>query len=340
MPIEIHDTVELMGVMRNFPTENNFWLDRYFTRSYFSNSEWIEFDEIETNRRLAPYVVPNVQGQPMRLDGYETTRIKPAYLKPKHTLDTSHVLRRRPGEQWGGSMTPAQRDSAIVLDVLALQADSIRRRWNQMAAEVLQTGALTITGENYPTRLVDFERDPLNTVVLAGTTAWNGADADPWGNFTAWNQRVYESGSPGRDVVMGRNASAALFANEKFREAFETRRGSNAQMELYNTVGSPVVYHGTIPGGLNLFTYGDNYDDNMGNKVEYLDPDDVLLIGDIGGVRAFGAIMDRKAGFAPVAMFPKMWENEDPSALYLMTQSAPMMVPTNVNSSLRATVIA
>ena len=179
MPIEVHDTVELMGVLRNFPQENLFWLDRYFPRSYFSNSEWIEFDEIETNRRLAPFVVPNVQGQPMRMAGYETTRIKPAYLKPKNALDTSHVLRRRPGEQWGGSMTPAQRDNAIVLDVLAMQADSIRRRWNWMACEVLKNGSVTIAGENYPTRLVDFERNAANSVTLAGTTAWNGADADP-----------------------------------------------------------------------------------------------------------------------------------------------------------------
>lgn len=339
MPIEIHDTVELMGVLRNFPQENNFWLDRYFTRSYFSNSEWIEFDEIETNRRLAPFVVPNVQGQPMRLDGYETTRIKPAYLKPKHALDTSHVLRRRPGEQWGGSMSPGERDNAIVLDVLATQSDSIRRRWNWMACEVVKNGAVTISGENYPTRLVDFERAAAQTVTLTGTTTWDGADGDPMANITLWNQMVYESGAAGRDVVMGRAAAAAFFANERVQKMFETRRGSSAQLETYNTIGSPVVYHGSLPGGLNFFTYGDTYDDNMGAKQEYLDPDDVLLIGDIGGVRAYGAIMDRKAGFAPVAMFPKMWEAEDPSALFLMTQSAPIMVPTNVNSSLRATVL-
>lgn len=340
MPIEVHDTVELMGVQRNFPQENLFWLDRYFTRSYFSNSEWIEFDEIETNRRLAPFVVPNVQGQPMRLDGYQTSRIKPAYLKPKHALDTSHVLRRRPGEQWGGSMTPAQRDAAIVIDVLQMQTESIRRRLNWMACEILKNGAVTIAGENYPTRLVDFERAAGNTVTLVGTATWDGADADPWGNLLAWNRQVFESGAAARDVVMGRAASAALFANERFQAAFETRRGSSAQLELYNTAGSPVVYHGTLPGsGVNLFTYGDTYDNNMGVKQEYLDPDEVLVIGDIGGVMAYGAIMDRKAGFVPTAMFPKMWENEDPSALFLMTQSAPLAVPTNVNSSLRATVL-
>src|SRR5690606_15897279 len=106
---------------------------------------------------------------------------------------------------------------------------AIRRRWNWMACEIVKNGAVTIAGENYPTRIVDFERNPANTVTLTGTTTWDGADADPWGNILGWNRQVFESGAAGRDLIMGRSASAALFANEKFREAFETRRGSNAQ---------------------------------------------------------------------------------------------------------------
>jgi hypothetical protein len=341
MPIEVQDTVELMGVLRNYPPEQLFFLDRYFSgRSYFSNSEWIEFDEIDApRRRLAPFVVPNVQGQPMRLEGYETTRIKPAYLKPKNSLDSSHVLRRQAGESLGGSMTPGQRDLAVINDVLLMQADSIRRRWNWMGCQVLRTGAVVIEGENYPARTVDFERNASHTVTLSGTAVWGGADANVWGNLLDWNRLVYESGSPGRDLILGRNASTLFFADEKVQAAMETRRGSVTTLESYNVQGSPVTYHGTLQGGLNVFTYGDAYENNMGVMQDYLDPDEILLVGDIGGVRAFGAIMDRKAGYQPVAMFPKMWENEDPSALYLMTQSAPLMVPTNVNSALRAVVV-
>ena len=39
-------------------------------------------------------------------------------------------------------------------------------------------------------------------------------------------------------------------------------------------------------------------------------------------------------------MFPKMWDQEDPSVTFLMTQSAPLPVPVNINNTLRARVVA
>ena len=59
----------------------------------------------------------------------------------------------------------------------------------------------------------------------------------------------------------------------------------------------------------------------------------------VDGVRAFGAIMDRKAGWRATPFFPKMFEQEDPSAVYLMTQSAPLMIATRPNATLKAKVL-
>ena len=44
--------------------------------------------------------------------------------------------------------------------------------------------------------------------------------------------------------------------------------------------------------------------------------------------------------FQPLPVFPKMWDEDDPSATILMTQSAPLMVPVNPNNTLRARVLA
>jgi hypothetical protein len=37
-------------------------------------------------------------------------------------------------------------------------------------------------------------------------------------------------------------------------------------------------------------------------------------------------------------MFPKMWRENDPSAEFVMTQSAPLMVPLRPNSTFRIRV--
>ena len=66
-----------------------------------------------------------------------------------------------------------------------------------------------------------------------------------------------------------------------------------------------------------------------------------LALGqNVMGVKAFGAILDKKASFQPLPIFPKMWDEDDPSATILMTQSAPLMVPINPNNTFRARVVA
>ena len=58
----------------------------------------------------------------------------------------------------------------------------------------------------------------------------------------------------------------------------------------------------------------------------------------VEGVRCFGAVLDKSAGYQAVDYFPKMWEEEDPSVEYLMTQGAPLMVPSDPNATFMLTV--
>ncbi|MGD9545035.1 MAG: major capsid protein, partial [Methylocystis sp.] len=41
------------------------------------------------------------------------------------------------------------------------------------------------------------------------------------------------------------------------------------------------------------------------------------------GIRTYGAILDRKV-LQALSRFPKVWDEEDPSVTYTMTQSAPL----------------
>jgi hypothetical protein len=50
-------------------------------------------------------------------------------------------------------------------------------------------------------------------------------------------------------------------------------------------------------------------------------------------VQAFGGIRDGKAGYRALEFFPKMWEKDDPANVMLQCQSAPILVPTNVDAA-------
>lgn len=339
MAIDIYDTVELVRVIENFEPIPSFWLDRNFRFSHFSETEYIDFDLVDKPRRLAPFVVPNVQGQPMLQRKEFTRRFKPAYLKPKDPVDARRALRRRAGESIGGSMSPGERIDAVIGDILNDHSEMIDLRFEWMAAKAVIDAAVTISGENYPTRTVAFGRDAQNTVTLSGTARWGQSAADPLGNIKAWATILHKSGKSARDLIMDPDSATAFFADPKVEKALETRRGSQMQLESYNVSGSPVVFHGTLPGGVNVWTYNDTYEDNDGVEQPFLASGTVVLLGDVEGTRCFGAIMDDEADWAPLSKFPKMWQQKDPSGIFIMTQSAPLMVPGRPNSSLKANVL-
>lgn len=344
MALELFQTVELLEVIENIPEVPQYFLNTFFPRTYTSQSEYIDFDLLDKGRRLAPFVAPNVQGQPMLQRGFSTRRLKPAYVKPKDPIDPARLLVRQAGEAYGGEMTLQEREDAIVADTLRDQRDGIHRRWEWMAAEAVKHGAVTLEGENYPTVTVSFGRDPNNTITLSGGALWSASTtANPIRDVTAWSYQIRRSGVAATRLIMGTNASSAFFATDAVQRAFDVRRGTTmgANLEQFATLGGEsLTFHGVLPGTqIGVYTYSEIYEDNMGEEQQFLDPDDVILTGDVAGVKCFGAIMDRKAGWRSLPLFPKMWEQEDPSGLFLMSQSAPLMVPLRPNATILATVL-
>lgn len=340
MSFDLLETHELAGVIRNFPPMSSYWRDLCFPRAHYSNSEYIDFEHIDKARRLAPFVAPNVQGQPMLARRESITKFKPAYLKPKDALDPARNFRRMAGEDIGGSLTPAERNDAIIADTLLEQVEMIDRRLEWMAAEAIINGQVTVSGENYPTVTVGFGRHANHTKTLTSGARWSQAStATPLTDIASWaNEMLRRSGRKLTRVTMSPAASEAFFASEQVSKALETRRGSLTQLESFNVSGDYVTYHGTLEGGIGLYTYNDIYEDNDGIEQPFLEDGAVVLTGEVEGVQAFGAIMDAKAGWVPMRMFSKMWEQEDPSGIFLMTQSAPLMIPGRPNATMRVNV--
>lgn len=337
MAFEILETRELAGVLRNFPpTRSSYWLDLCFPRAYNSESENIDFDVLDSSRRLAPFVAPTVQGQPMLAERQEIRTFKPAYIKPKDAVTPNRVLRRRAGEAYGGSLSPQQRRDAIIADILVAHRDMIDRRLEWMAAEAVQKGAVTISGENYPTVTVGFGRNAANEKTLTLGARWNQpTTATPLTDIANWgNEMLNRSGKRLRRVTLSPAASIAFFNTDQVAKALETRRGSLTRLESFNVSGENVVYHGNLEGDVEIVTYKDFYHDNVGNNVPFMTDGDVVLTGDVDGIRAYGAIMDDDAGYQALEIYQKMFKSNDPSGVFILSQSAPLMIPGNPDSSM------
>lgn len=339
----LYTTTELMGVQRRLrPYPDGFWLN-LFGQTITSDREEIQFDRIDyQDRRLAPFVAPNVQGRVMREAGYTAQTFKPAYVKPKHVIDPSKAIPRMAGEAIGGDMSVQQRFDAHVAMALMSQSDAIDRRWDWMAAQAVQKGSVVVSGQDYPAVTVSFNRDATLTYTLTSNDRWGESSEDPLGDIATARQNAFtKSNAPITDVVFGTTAWSKFLANADVQDLLDNNfRGTRSDFNrstAFNT-GQPFENVGQISGfngggALNLWIYSNTYVDEDGNSGDFLDANHVVGFGGaIAGYRMFGAILDKRS-LQAVPKFAKMWDQDDPSVTYVMTQSAPLMVPMEPNNT-------
>lgn len=348
----LYTTAALMGVLRDndaMQPPSSYWLDLAFPTIMMFDEEYIDFGKISDQRKIAPLVVPTAQGRPIYSAGERQSRVKPAYVKPKDPVSASRMIQRAAGLgelNVNANWSPQQRYNAIVADILRTHRRAIERRWEWLAAQAVQFGAVTLEGEAYPRTVVDFERDSNHTIVKTNGNYWGDAGVSILGDIESWKKTVRDAsfGGPTNRLTVGSEAWEVMRQDDEIRELLKVDfRPSNNGLSLNLGVrdGLDVEFVGRINGTTDIYVYSDYYHDEDGSVVPMMDPRDVVLTGpNIRGVRAFGAIQDFDANLQAMAMFPKMWRSEDPSATFIMTQSAPLMVPVNPNNSLRARVVA
>ena len=190
--MDLFSTNILNRVVVNLLGESQFLLDRYFTTVQSETTEEIHFDVLDGKRRIAPFVSPLVEGLIVASLGYTTATYKPAYVKDKRVFDMNKPLKRSPGEQVGGTLSPADRLRALIARDMNEQVTMLHRRLEVMAGEVLTTGKSTIVGEKYPQAILDFGRAAGNTVVAS--VLWSTpSTSHPLDDLQNWSQIILQS---------------------------------------------------------------------------------------------------------------------------------------------------
>lgn len=340
--MQLYDTMTLLGMVSAIDRPRPFILDLFFGSTVEFDSEEIMFDKLNSSRRIAPYVSPLVAGKAQTLRGSKAQSFKPAYVKPKAAVNPGAALKRRPGEVIGGDMSPAERFDRILTQELEDQELQIVRREELMAIEILRTGKLVVESADFPKMEIDFGRATNQTVSLSGATRWGQSGVKPFENIKAWAGTVHDAaGAHPNLVIMGPGAANKFLADEALQKALDNRRQSSGSMDFLGAVtGAPgveAVYLGST-GQFEFWQYQQRYVDDAGSLQSMFPTEGVLMASTgVEGYRCYGAIKDVNVLQAR-ARFPKMWEEHDPSVMMLMTQSAPLPIPTRIEASLFATV--
>lgn len=303
-----------------------------------------QIDLWKGSRRLAPVVHPKLAGKVVDREKFRTLEFTPPYLKPKKVTLADHLLTRQPGEivyTQPGANTPAQRAAKLLGQDMAELDESILRRVEVMAAEALFSGRVTVKGEGVDT-VVDFDLEATHTPTLTGADLWTASTSDIVENLRAWKRLIAkDSGITATDAVLGAEAAAAFLKNEHLLKLLNTY---NLSVGAVNPVdmGEGVTYLGRLTAvGLDLWTYDEWYLDETDNTEKPVVPEDKVLViaRSLRATIHYGVIQDLEAGNFAARAFVKSWVEPDPSARFLLVQSAPLPVVHQVNALVVATVV-
>lgn len=341
--MSLYTTRTLARALEALDRPSSFLLDKFFPFVQTFETEKIDFDLINEQKKLAPFVSPMVKGKPQKDRGYITRSFEPAYVKPKNVIDPTRPFKRRPGEVIGGEMAPAQRHQAAVVSLMEDHRRQIIRRKEWMAAQALRFGKVTVSGEDYATDEVDFLRDLALTLVLVDGNRWGEAGVKMLKTLEDGVALIQaKSGAISTEVVLDPLAWQLLREDETFMKLLDNRRQTSGNVELGPiAVGGEeqkARFVGSV-GDFNFWVYSDTYVDENGVEQKFLADYQVIIGGSqIEGVQAHGAIRDNKFGFQALEFAPKIIEEDDPAVEFLLTQSAPLVVPARANASMSIVV--
>lgn len=338
-----YETWELDAMVEQIERPNPWLLRTFFNRERLFSTKVIEFDLVDkSERRLAPFVSPFAAGKVMRREGYRTKQLAPAYVKPIALVTPQESFTRLPGEGYGGALSPRARFDRIVAETLDTHMNAIEERLEWMAAQALVNGAITISGEGYPTTYVDFGRDPSLSIFLTGASKWTAGTATPMTDIenASLQVRMISKGAVITDLIMDGATWAALRTQSSINDLISAfyRRNMPGQAPTSIDAGprnnmNEAQFVGSLNGRFNLWVYDLFYQDDAGNDVPHIPPYTVLgLSSAIEGSQYYGAIMDLHANMEPRKSFSKSEVKFDPSGLELVTQSAPLVAPKRPNA--------
>lgn len=338
-PLELLDVGELAMMHRAYKPVDTWLIDTFFPQRKAFNRKDVPIAELDIKSDIAPLVSPDFAGK-----GFDPTTaiqvdfVLPAYLKPKNQV--------KPQESFDIALLARLRDAGVIstgsnqlslqeqymlaqMEVMKRNRDSIDNFKVLMAAEYLTTGTITLESALYKKNVVSYGRDSALTFTPA--TPWDQTGATPVTDIETMIQIMIDNfgGSPVK-ILTTNKVWSALSKNAEFKERFVSPyAGINVPYNPTLNVSDGAQFKGRIDT-IEIWTYDAMYRTKAGTQ--RLIPEDFFaLVADTQGFITQCRIENIEANGMASDYFDSQWLEKDPSAIHLMSESAPLIVPSNKN---------
>lgn len=336
--LDYTSTPQMLEAIKQEFAPNTFLKDRYFPDEQVTDADEVLIEYKKGSRKMAPFVEEAINGKEMSREGYSAKTYKPASIKPKRSLTIDDLKKKGFGEALYHGFSKEERAAQIAIDDLKDMRDSIARRKEWMAAEVLQHNELTMkhyTDDNSKCKIkkIKFYEGSNNPAIYTPQYKWDSQNADIFADVNYIIKDLNRNGFGGSEVLMGENVSAALLDNKKVKEFLDNRRyefGKFEPAEMFEEV--------TLFGELNcngkkakFIEYSAAYeDDETGNLIPYIDPDSIVVLSPKVGVTKYASITQIDFGATEFTTYVEkevpLFEVKDQTRSQIL-QSRPLMMP-------------
>ena len=346
MPFDITNTHHLLAAIEQTTPVSSFLRDRYFpcnpsTDIFTTDDVIVEYKK--GHQKMAPFVAPRVGGKTILRKGYRMERYEPANIAPKRPLTLDDLQKKGFGEAFYSQLTPEQRAGAIVTKDLLELEETIIRREEDMAAEVMQTNALVMrhygdNDEDYEEKEVFYYDGETNPAVFTPTVSWSDPSADIFADLQAVLEFAEDEQVEVTELLIPPHIAPMIIKNNSLKEYLniEGYKLGHIEPRKLNEQGASYIGTVNVLGNMvDFISYGAKRENDEGKKEAYLNRNIAVATTPACGRTVYGAVtqMERDENYHTYAAkrVPKYTSDIKTDTRELKLTSRPLMMPNKKN---------
>ena len=349
----IRETYKLVKTVKKMYPVVQFLKDRYFPDGpvYYSEKALIEFKK--KGRKIAPFVVPLVNGIVMEKDGYRTDIVDAPYIAPKRVITAKELEQKAFGESPESGRSPEQRENELESEFIDDNRISILRRHEQMCAEILLTGQVIMKhyataedaakGENYDFKYLRFYEGEFKNKYKFTKKFKDMTASEKIQEFYKMATVLRKRGIRATDIVMTSDVSMLLMSDKDFLEFYNKAKVNIGEINP-TELPDGVVSNGSININgvvMTLFTYDEIYEDLDGEEKAILPAGTIAFLQPNMGTTVYAQVtFYTKDGFKSYAekIVPRLVGDEKSNMAEVQAFSRPVMYPNDMDGWLVANI--
>lgn len=280
----LNSTLTLLQAIEKVKPPITFLADTLFPEVLQVQTDYVAVETLKHGTRLAPYIVAGSKGIDVAREKSRVQTYRPPMIGARRTISYEDIAMRQFAEQPNiYNSTPletrqAQLQARDLADLLRLHSN----RRGQMAAELIQTGKITVKayaddGKVTEDNVIDYGFENISEPAVH----WDNPAATIYADLLAASEQIQaDFGELPTLAICGKNVEKYLLANTEIKNWLMLPNRENLLMaSLQPQFSSPQVrYIGTINSlNLELVSYSQIYTDDLGVTKPLINPDTVIV---------------------------------------------------------------